>query len=375
MYILPIIGIIGEPEKGKENILHFRFTDLLMHLNAAKEEPHIHLVVGSDGGDVGEGKKMKAALIDSGKTFSSSNSGNVASMAVDLFLIPKEKARRNFDPTKGLFLIHNPWAAIEGDADLMSEASKYMKGLEKEFSKEYAAITGTDENVLIGFMSEDKPLTPEQVDTLGFATVTKQVFKAVAKFNINKNKMEVKEIKELNDKMSIMDLAIKKLTTLFEKKSDPKALMIQDVNGAELDFGEAIETPEQIVVGVSATVAGVPAEGDYTLEDGTVYTFAAGKLDKIVLPESDVEALKTENADLKTQIATLTKGNEDSQAKLTKENADFKLEAAKQLKEVSEELVKIKALATNFKPKGNLSEEELKREKEGKFSYKKKEKK
>jgi len=369
MYILPINGIIGEPEEGEENLLHFRFTDLLMHLNSAKDETLIHLLIDSDGGDVDEGNKMKAALNDSGKMFTSSNSGNVASMAVDLFLLPKDKLNRKFDPAKGLFLIHNPWAAIEGDADLMNEASTHLKSLEKGFAKEYASITGTDEAILTGFMSENKPLTPEQIDTLGFATVIEQKFKAVAKFNINKNKMEVKELKELNDKMSIIDKALQKLTKLFDSK--PKALMIQDVNGSELDFGETIETPEQIQVGVSATVAGSPAEGEFVLEDGTTYVFVAGELTEIKEPETEAEALKKENADLKTQIETLTKGSEESQAKLTKENEEFKAEAAKQMEDVTNELVKIKALATGFKPKDNLSEEEKDKQNKKKFSYKK----
>jgi len=379
MYILPIVGIIGEPSEGEENLLHFRFTDLLMHLNAAKDETLIHLAINSDGGDVDEGNKMKSALLQSGKIFTSSNSGNVASMAVDLFLIPKDKFNRKFDPARGIFLIHNPWAAIEGDADFMSEASTQLKALEKGFAKEYSKITGTDESILTGFMSENKPLTPEQIDTLGFATVVKQEFKAVAKFNINKNKMEVKELKELNDKMSIMEKAMQKLTKFFDTK--PKALMIQDANGNELDFGETIETPDQIQVGVSATVAGAPAEGEYVLDDGTIYVFAAGTLTEIKPAETEAEALKRENADLKTQVETLTKSNEETQAKLTKENEEtqakltkeneeFKAEAAKQMKTVNEELVKIKALATGFKPKANEGQGG-EGGKKNKFTYKK----
>lgn len=366
MYILPIVGIIGEPEEGEENLPHFRFTDLLMHLNAAKDESLIHLIIASDGGDVGEGEKMKSALLASGKTFISSNSGNVASMAVDLFLLPKDKINRKFDPTKGLFLIHNPWAAIEGDAELMSEASKELKSIETKFTKEYSKITGTDESILTGFMSENAPLTPEQIDTLGFATVIKQEFKAVAKFNINKNKMEVKE---LTEKVEGVESKLDKILAFFKTK--PKALMIQDTSGAELDFGEAIETQDQIQVGVSATVAGAPAEGEYVLEDGTVYVFAAGELTEIKEAETEAEALKRENADLKTQIETLTSSGEEAQAKLTKENDEFKVEAEKQIEEVKAELVKVKALASDFKTDDNKSPEDKDKDKKKKFSYKK----
>lgn len=373
MYILPIIGIIGEPSKGEENLPHFRFTDLLMHLNAVKDEQIIHLIINSDGGCVDEGSKIKAALIASGKSIITSNSGNVASMAVDLFLIPKEKINRKFNPDKGVFLIHNPWAAIEGDSELMNEASKHLKSLENEFAKEYANITGTEKSILEGFMSENKPLTPEQIDSLGFATIEKQEFKAVAKFNINKNnKMEIKEleIKELEKKVSGFEKIMKQIHEKLFPKS-VKKLMIQDVNGSELDFGAEIETTEQIQVGVKATVDGKPAEGEYTIEDGDVYVFAAGELTEIKVPESDMEALKKENTELKAELETLKTSNTEAIAKVEAENTEFKAKALK-VDEIKKEFETFKNQFSDFKTQNNLSQSEKNNRKKTKFSYKEK---
>jgi hypothetical protein len=87
--------------------------------------------------------------------------------------------------------------------------------------------------------------------------------------------------------------------------------MIQDVTGKELDFGSEIETPEQIVVGVKATVAGTAAEGDYTMESGQVYKFVAGELKEIVEPEAaatidpEKEQLKADLAEAQKQLAAV----------------------------------------------------------------------
>jgi chromosome segregation ATPase len=77
----------------------------------------------------------------------------------------------------------------------------------------------------------------------------------------------------------------------------------------EIDFGDEIETAEQIAVGATATVDGSPASGDYVLPSGEVYVFESGSLTEIKPVEEEgeeneeVEALKAENEQLKEQIA------------------------------------------------------------------------
>lgn len=347
MYILPIVGIIGEPEEEDKHLPHFRYTDLLMHLNAAKDHADIMMIFDTDGGDVEEGKKMKQALKDSGKILHSRNTGNVASMGVDLWLLSND---RKFDPSKGLFLIHNPWALVEGDGDTMAEASKELKSIENEFIKDYAKRTGSNESVLKGFMAENKPLTPEQIESLGFATIVKQEFKAVAKFNINKNNMEVKELKE---KVTLLEKGIDKIANLFTTK--PKNLMLQDTNGTQLDFGDEIETPEQIQVGVTAKVDGVPAEGEFVMEDGTTYIFTAGELTEIVPSGDEMEALKKENEDLKAELETLKNSNAETVAKLEEKENEL-VTLAKRNEQIEKEFNGFKSQFSEFKTKANLSQ-------------------
>ncbi len=295
IYMLPIIGVIGED---------FKYTDLLMHLNTAKNSTTIKLLINSPGGFVDEAEKMRDALDNSGKVLISTNIGDVASAAVELFL-SAPKQNRTFDPAKGVFVIHNPFidpqdGGVTGTAAEIEAVAKEMKKLEADLVKQYSKATGTDVSILAGFMGENIPLTPEQIQSLGFATVLQpQQLKAVAKYKpLNTNDMEQKEIIE---KLSGFEKVLQKIMSWVR----PKAMLIQDVNGKELDFGDAVNDESQIQPGVTATVDGQPAEGDYTLADGTVLSFAKGALQTVTKPEGDeMEALKKENEQLKADLAT-----------------------------------------------------------------------
>jgi len=335
-YTLPIIGEIGKD---------FKYTDLLMHLNAAKNSSTIHGVIGSPGGDIEEGLKIRDGLMNSGKVIKMSNSGDVASIAVSIFLAAP-KALRKFDPSKGVFLIHLPLVQPEDltepayTADDLDFISKSLKSYGMELAKQYVKDTGSDLEILKAFMAENKPLTPEQISGLGFATIEQPAFKAVALITTKKEEMENKEvIEKLKNHETLLDKIHKKLFA--------KNLMLQDVNGVEIDFGDAVQTPEQIVVGVEAKVDSKPAEGDITMPDGSVLTFKAGKLETITPPSQpvDAEALKAENEDLKKKLA-------DSEA--AKNLLDEKVKGfEKDLNIAREEFKAFKNIFSKEKPLGN----------------------
>ena len=123
----------------------------------------------------------------------------------------------------------------------------------------------------------------------------------------------------------------------------PKNLIVQDVNGNELDFGESVQTPEQIAVGATATVGGNPANGDYAMPDGTVYVFENGTLTEIKAPESeeDMDALKTENETLKAENEALKTENNSVKEEYNK----FKNDAATK---ISEAMAKYNNLVSQY---------------------------
>lgn len=317
IYILPIIGVIGTD---------FKYTDVLMHLNAAKDSQFIKLVIDSPGGNINEGEKIKEALISSKKVMFATNSGDVASYAVSLFEIAP-KAGRVYDPAKGVFMIHMPFIdpkdGVGGTASDLEVIAKELKRLQNNIISDYEKATGSTADVLAGFMNENKPLTPEQVESLGFATVIghREEFKAVAFYNNNNSDMTNEETTK---RLSGIEALLNKVVAFFA----PKNLMVQDVNGKELDFGPEIETPEQIVVGVKATVDGVPAEGDYTMASGQVYKFAAGVLSEIMEsaadePDAEKEQLKAELAEAQKQLAEATNKLETVSGEMVKFKAEF----------------------------------------------------
>lgn len=355
-YSIPINGIIGKkPEEDQSDDKYFGMPELLIHLKNSAKYSVLELLIDSPGGDIDEGLRMKEAIISTGKTVISKNTGDVMSMAVDLFLIPHSE-NRYFNPSKGRFLIHNPWTTAEGDSAYLDAVSKEMKRYEKDCAKRYAEATGTDENIIGQFMAEEVYMTPEQIEQLGFAKIVRPEIKAVAKFNINKN--EKMELKQVEEKLSIIEKFMLKVETFFT----PKAMVVNDVNGTELDFGSSITDVSQIVVGVSATVAGAPAAGEFTMPDGTIYVFEGGILNEIrPAGGMDDEMLKAENEKLKAELEALRGKNDEVEKALNAFKAEHE-EAKKVIAEFKAMYKKPEIPANN--PSNNNQDQ--------KFSFKRK---
>ena len=107
IYSIPIYGVIGEDTKH---------TDVLLHLNNAQKYDAIKLLIDSPGGYIDEAEKMCKSIVSLGKPIFTTNTGDVCSAAVDLFLLAS-KPNRTFNPSRGQFLIHNPWGQFEGEGE------------------------------------------------------------------------------------------------------------------------------------------------------------------------------------------------------------------------------------------------------------------
>jgi len=328
MYILPINGVIGED---------FKYQDLLLHLNAAKEERVIKLLINSPGGYTDEANKIEKTLLSQNKVYYSTNTGDVASAAVQLFLVaPKEN--RTFDPAKGKFLIHMPFldpkdGGVSGNSKIIQAVADGMKDLEREMIKKYSKATGSEVAIIEGFMGENTPLTTEQISQLGFANIIQQELNAVAYYKFkNDDKMN----EEVEKKIGTIESLLNKIVAFVR----PKSLMIQDVDGNELDFGAEIEDAAQIAIGDTATVAGAPANGDYVMPDGSVLVFENGTLQEMKpVEEDEMQALKTENETLKSEL----EGLKSEKAALSASHEEFKSEADTQIKNLQTEFKKFKA--------------------------------
>lgn len=318
-YLIPIHGIIGvKPEGDESRDIYFGLTDFLIHLKKAKEFATIILDLNTPGGDCETADTIISLLNDSKKTIIARNSGDVMSAGVSIMLAAK-KENRFYDSSKGAFLAHFPWGGIEGEADEIEEYAKMLRKIESKYVSYYAEKTGTDEDTMRAIMAQDIPLTSEQVEALGFANLIKKPseIKAIAMFNYKNSKMTNEQVEK---KLGAIEAFMLKISAYFK----PKALVVADVNGAELDFGAEITDPSQIVIGVMATVNGAPAQGKYVMADGSILVFENGSLTEIVASGSDdMEALKKENEILKSEIEKYKTDSESQKQKAEKIEGEF----------------------------------------------------
>ena len=341
-YTINIVGVIGE---------QYLFTDLLQDLNNAKEFDSIHLAINSVGGYVNEAEKMIEAINNTGKFITSSNTGDVASAASKIFTIPTIE-NRTFYQNRGVFLIHNPWGAVEGDSAELKEYSDELKKIEDSYAKWYSSQTGTDVSIIKSLMSENVPLSPEQVESFGFAKLGYIEVLAVAKLqtNINNKQMTEEQTKEFAEKVGLIDGLLDKAKALF-KKDEPKAIMLSDVEGNELDF-PGVQAPEEITVGVEVLLAGEPANGSFTQPDGTIYVVEGGKLIEITEPEAEVEedaeALKQKVTELEAQLEAEATAKAEAEAKVEELNTEIQAKA-EAFSEVVKEFEGFKAQASDYK--------------------------
>jgi ATP-dependent protease ClpP protease subunit len=310
-----IEGIIGEEVT--------RVTVAKQLLNW-KEGDTITVLVNSPGGEVDESfaiidllneYKAKAQMI-------AKNIGDVMSAAVGIFLVPDE---RYFNPTLGSFMIHNPWTETAGNARELIERAKILKDIEKRLIALYASRTNASAEILKSYMDSEIFMEAGDIEALGFAKITneqltaqKPAWKAVAFTKIDK-KME-------KEKLS----SIEKLVKMLASKFKVKAIVLSDVNGKELDFGDITDLAE-IVIGVTATVDGQPANGQFAIEQlGQVLTFENGVLiDVQPLQQQQDEGQQQAQEQQLEQLATIITEAYEENKKLRAEVTELRKEIAK----------------------------------------------
>jgi len=284
---------------------------------------HIH----SPGGDVDEGFGIHDLLVSSGKEIETRIEGLCASIATVIFLAGStRKITENSDA-----MIHTPWGMNEGDAEDMQKYADELKKIEKKILDFYVKKTDGDREAIKQMMKDETWLTAKQLKDLGFATEIITTIKAVAKYNFKNINMETQtflEFKELNNKID------NKFTELLKKiglakGAKAQALMVTTADETVLDFGDQIESEEEIEVGMTATIeGGGTPEGDYVMTDGSTLVFAEGKITEMKPAEEEeteeMKALKAENEALKKELADLKASNEKAITDLEQEVVDIK---------------------------------------------------
>lgn len=324
MALIEIKGIIGD---------EYSYSAFLTDYAKAGQEP-IRLTIDSVGGDVLQGEAIAAFISQHSDRFISvHNNGAVASIAASIFLaLPREK--RFFDMSKGIFLIHNPFAdpmsMVLGGADTTADGlamiADQLTQHEANIAKFIVKQTGADLDVVKGLMKVNEPLTEDQMNALNIATVYR--FQAVAYYKPNNEDKMTKE--ELAQELQQNNVTLFGVIKAWMKKTTKfVAIVLTDANGATIEFPDVPDGVEPVVGDTARYTDGTIPTGDVLMADGKTVVFDNGVVTEIKAAEP-VEEPTEEPTD-----ETLTAQLEAVKAEL----AATKAEAAK----VKAELVTVKA--------------------------------
>ena len=249
--------------------------------------------------------------------------------AATLPLVAAKKENRS-GSSNSRFLIHNPWTFAVGDADDFRIKAEELQLEETNLVAIYVKELGKSEEEVKAQMKPEKIMTSQ--DALNFGLIG-EIKGGSVEQPVN-NKPKIENVKMTNEEAKgFLDKLGAKFDALMNLIK-PKNIVLQDVNGVELDFGADVTSEEQIVVGITGvTAAGAPANGDYTFPSGKVVKIEAGTVTEVTMQESEdaaVQQLQTENALLKHEIVnlkaekeTLSQTNATLNAEVTKTIGEF----------------------------------------------------
>lgn len=341
------------------------FDSLEPYLNSGKD-----IILDTFGGYSWEGLKIHDYIKSTGKNPSIGVLGNCMSAGMQILLATENRwMTKN---SRGL--IHNPWTWAVGDDKALKKEAADLEKEKLQIASIYVEASGRDLDHVLALMEEERILRANEMLAYNFVKRIGWNNNQESITNNNNDKMTNEE----KDKLNGIEKTVNKILNFFKKSdSEPKNIVIQDVNGVELDFGEEVETVEAISVGDTATADGVPANGEYTMQDGTVHVFESGTLTEIRQPaeetegSEEMEALKQENEALTTELENSRNENKALNEKLTARDKET-LEMKNKFESLSKEIEELKNLSSGEEQKPNTPEGG---EGKSKFTYKSKNKK
>lgn len=329
--IINITGVIGEIPDENGNIItpNTTFLDLVQQIESKKDALIFDVIIKSPGGYEEEGTEMYNYLMSlraKGITVNTYADTLCASIGTKVFA-SGEKRLLIGSPD---FMIHNPFGSpTEGDADYIEAYYKDLRKCENDLIAFYSEVTGTSKEAIKPLMKKETFLTNAQAINLGFATgeYQKTELKAIAYFKKNNLKPSnmSKDALTKDEANNLLEGLLEKIKNFVNPKIKIKAKLVQDANGAEIDFTD-LEQDDTPSIGDNATIDGVTAEGEILMPSGETYVFVAGELTEIKTAESEdepseeMEALQEQVVNLEKELST----EKESVKNLTKENTKIK---------------------------------------------------
>lgn len=342
MGIIKIHGPIGSYKDGKGVLIKgLELAGVVAQVQADTDQILV-FECNSVGGLVSVGYAIRDYMNDlrrEGRIINTLGNGIVGSITTVIFLAGTERKL-----VKGtIFSIHNPYAAVEGDAEQLQQHAKGLAAAEADMAKYYSQITGVSAVTMDLLMKEDEPMSSARAVELKFATE-----EIPGTLNVEFKQMAmVAAIKIPEMKITLPknpDGLLAMVTAMYNKLAgNIKNLSVTT------DDGQALEVEgDTITVGALVTLNGTPTpSATYKLLDGSSFTTdAEGKITEIT--EADMveakmgdvvkdkagaiiangETVLANGTEVKTnekgEIIEMKAGKPPADSALQKENADLK---------------------------------------------------
>ena len=270
------------------------------------ESGETELMLTTNGGNFFEGVAIRDYLKSTNKIKSIGCLGLVASAGT---LIMQGVQDRWATPSSK-FLIHGVQGGAQGSANDVQKVADELRQLSNEEALNYSLISGKSIEEINKIMDEERILYADEALTLNL----------INRISNLENFMSKKE-----DQKSKLDLLAKAFKAVFSFNN----LVIQSTDGTELDFGESIESVEQIVVGSPCS-----QNGEFVLTDGRTIKVEGNVVTEVIeaadTANEEMAQLKAENETLKAQLEATNLKVSELTNKLTefvnlkKEFLDFK---------------------------------------------------
>lgn len=215
-----IFVIYGEINKTTVDTLNSMITN-----NFLSRDEKLKIMIDSMGGSFASGVRLME-IINSiwGHNVESYALGNVYSAATFPFLAAKKENR--FVSRGALFLLHEPWASIAGNADELKTASDDLDSVTMSMLSIYIDKIGLPGDELSDIMKSDRAVSAAMAIDLGIAggylSASKSSGEIAARSEIL-NAAMASAVKKMNKKDGIMDLIDHVVEGQVKEKSEVRA--------------------------------------------------------------------------------------------------------------------------------------------------------
>lgn len=266
-------------------------VDVIRQYKTFDEPDEVEVEIKSEGGDVEEGENIYDYLKGLAIPITTITS-KAYSIAAQIFSVGDTRIVEDID---NAFMIHFAWAGnVSGKAEKFEDMAEKLREIEDRFVAFYTELIDIPEETVKALLDDETMLSGSEAKDMGFATELKEAsIKAVAIYN--------PEINPKQNKSNMKKGKIEKITAAFnafidslsaDDKPEIKALVLQDSDGADIDFPD-LEAGGTPIVGSKATIDGkeIPDESYIipSMDDATL-VFVDGAVTEIIPKEEEETA-------------------------------------------------------------------------------------